>query len=202
MTLTTRRMVESAILIAIGTVLSILSFQGPWALGGSITICSMLPLVFIAQRHGSKWGVFSAFIYALLQMMLGFKNVGYGRNILEMVLIALLDYILAFSVIGLAGVFNKRFSQHRTALMVGIAVTFFARFLFHFVSGWLIWEALWPNELAWSSPLWSLVYNGSYMLPETLITLLVAWISYIPLKRYWLGEDLGMTGMTGIQSQR
>lgn len=195
MTLTTRRMVESAILIAIGTVLSILSFQGPWALGGSITICSMLPLVFIAQRHGSKWGVFSAFIYALLQMMLGFKNVGYGRNILEMVLIALLDYILAFSVIGLAGVFNKRFSQHRTALMVGIAVTFFARFLFHFVSGWLIWEALWPNELAWSSPLWSLVYNGSYMLPETLITLLVAWISYTPMKRYWLGEDLGRAGI-------
>ena len=199
MPLSTRRMVESAILIAIGTVLSILSFQGPWALGGSITICSMLPLVFIAQRHGSKWGVFSAFIYALLQMMLGFKNVGYGRSILEMVLIALLDYILAFSVIGLASAFNKRFSQRRTALMVGIAVTFFVRFLFHFASGWLIWEALWPNELAWSSPLWSLAYNGSYMLPETLITLLVAWISYIPLKRYWLGEDLGRTG---IQSQR
>lgn len=195
MPLTTRRMVESAILIAIGTVLSILSFQGPWALGGSITICSMLPLVFIAQRHGTRWGVFSAFIYALLQMMLGFKNVGYGRNLFEMVLIALLDYILAFSVIGLSAAFNKRFPQRRTALMVGIAVTFFARFLFHFVSGWLIWEALWPNELAWSSPLWSLVYNGSYMLPETLITLLVAWISYTPMKRYWLGEDLGRAGI-------
>ncbi len=194
MPLTTRRMVESAILIAIGTVLSVLSFQGPWALGGSITICSMLPLVFIAWRHGGKWGVFSAFIYALLQMMLGFKNVGYGRNILEMVLIALLDYILAFSVIGLSGAFTKRFAKSRTALMAGIAVTFSARFLFHFISGWLIWEALWPNELAWSSPLWSLAYNGSYMLPETLITLLVAWISYTPLKRYWLGEDLGKPG--------
>lgn len=194
MPLSTRRMVESAILIAIGTVLSILSFQGPWALGGSITVCSMLPLVFIAQRHGTRWGLFSAFIFALLQMVMGFKNVGYGRSFFEMALIALLDYILAFSVIGLSAAFNSRFSNRRLAVMTGITVTFLARFMFHFISGWLIWEALWPNEMAWSSPLWSLAYNGSYMLPETLITLVVAWLSYVPLKTYWLGEDLGRAG--------
>ena len=106
MTVSTRRMVESAILIAIGTVLSILSFQGPWALGGSITICAMLPLVFIAWRHGTKWGLFSAFIFSLLQLILGFKNIGYGRNAGEVILIALLDYILAYTVIGLSGLFK------------------------------------------------------------------------------------------------
>lgn len=190
MNLTTRRMVESAILIAIGTVLSILSFQGPWALGGSITVASMLPLVFIAWRHGTKWGLFSAFIYALLQMMLGFKNVGYGRNVGEMVLIAVLDYVLAFTVIGLSALWKDRFQDKRTGLMVGIIVTFVLRFLCHFVSGWFIWEALWPNELGYAAPLWSLMYNGSYMLPEILITGIIAWLSYAPLKKFWLGEDL------------
>mgnify|MGYP002409690829 CR=1 FL=1 len=190
MTLTTRRMVESAILIAIGTVLSVLSFQGPWALGGSITICSMLPLVFIAWRHGTRWGLFSAFVYALLQMFLGLKNVGYGRNPGEMLLIALLDYVLAFTAIGLAAMFKGRVKDNRLAVVLGIVVTFALRFLCHFLSGWLIWEALWPNELGYAAPMWSLLYNGSYMLPETLITAVVAFASFGPLKRYWLGEDL------------
>ena len=52
----TRRMVESALLLTIGTVLSVLSFQGVWALGGSITFCSMLPLVVLSWRWGWKWG--------------------------------------------------------------------------------------------------------------------------------------------------
>ena len=190
MTLTTRRMVESAILIAIGTVLSVLSFQGPWALGGSITICSMLPLVFIAWRHGTRWGLFSAFVYALLQMFLGLKNVGYGRNPGEMLLIALLDYVLAFTAIGLSAMFKGRVKDNRLAVVLGIVVTFALRFLCHFLSGWLIWEALWPNEHGYAAPMWSLLYNGSYMLPETLITAVVAFASFGPLKRYWLGEDL------------
>lgn len=190
MNLTTRRMVESAILIAIGTVLSLFSFQGPWALGGSVTVCAMLPLVFIAWRHGAKWGLFSAFIYALLQMMLGFKNVGYGRNFFEMLMIALLDYIVAFTVIGFSALFKDRGRDKRLAVVLGITVTFALRFLCHFVSGWFIWEALGPNGYGYAAPLWSLLYNGSYMLPEILITAVVAWLSFVPLKKYWLGEDL------------
>ena len=69
-------------------------------------------------------------------------------------------------------------------------LSFTLRFLCHFLSGWLIWEALWPNELGYAAPMWSLLYNGSYMLPETLITAVVAFASFGPLKRYWLGEDL------------
>ena len=190
MTVSTRRMVESAILIAIGTVLSILSFQGPWALGVSITICAMLPLVFVAWRHGTKWGLFSAFIFSLLQLILGFKNIGYGRNAGEVILIALLDYILAYTVIGLSGLFKGKFKDQRAALLTGIVFTFILRYLFHFFSGWLIWEALWPNDQGFTAPLWSLAYNGSYMVPEIIITSIVAWLSYKPMKKYWLGEDL------------
>ncbi len=190
MTISTRRMVESAILIAIGTVLSILSFQGPWALGGSITICAMLPLVFIAWRHGTKWALFSAFIYSLLQLVLGFKNIGYGRNAGEVILIALLDYIMAYSVISFSALFKGKLKDQRMALVLGILFTFILRYVFHFFSGWLIWESLWPNEQGFTSPMWSLANNGSYMIPEIIITSIVAWISYKPLKKYWLGEDL------------
>ncbi len=187
---TTRRMVESAILIAIGTVLSIFSFQGPWALGGSVTVCSMLPLAIIAWRHGTRWGLASSFVFAVIQMLLGFSNVGYGRNAAEMLLIALLDYIVAFTVIGFSAMFRGRVKDDRLAAVLGIVVTFVLRFLCHFVSGWFIWEALWPNGYNYAAPLWSLLYNGSYMLPEIIITGAVTWLSFAPLKRYWLGEDL------------
>ena len=190
MNLTTRRMVESAIFIAIGTVLSIFSFQGPWALGGSVTICSMLPLAIISWRHGIRWSLISAFIFALIQLMLGFGNVGYGRNFFEMLLIALLDYIIAFTVIGLSAMFKGKVKDNRLAAVLGITVTFTLRFLCHFLSGWLIWEALWPNSYSYAAPVWSLLYNGSYMLPEIAITAAVAWLSFVPLKKYWLGEDL------------
>ena len=148
MNLTTRRMVESAIFIAIGTVLSIFSFQGPWALGGSVTICSMLPLAIISWRHGTRWGLISAFIFALIQLMLGFGNVGYGRNFFEMLLIALLDYIIAFTVIGLSAMFKGKLKDNRLAAVLGITVTFTLRFLCHFLSGWLIWATVSGNGKA------------------------------------------------------
>ena len=96
-----RRLVECAVLIAIGTVLSLFEFSGPWALGGGITVCSMLPLVLICHRHGTKWGICSALVYGVLQMFLGMKNVMYGRNFWEVLAIILLDYVVAFGVIGL-----------------------------------------------------------------------------------------------------
>ena len=72
------RLVESAVLLAVGTVLSLLSFPGFWPLGGSITFCSMLPVVILAHRHGTPWGLLCGLIYALLQMALGFGNVQYA----------------------------------------------------------------------------------------------------------------------------
>ncbi len=190
MNVKTRRMVESAILIAIGTVLSIFSFQGPWALGGSVTICSMLPLAIIAWRHGTRRGLAAALLFALIQMMMGFSNVGYGRTALEMLMIALLDYIIAFTVIGLSAMFKNRIKDHRLAAVLGISLTFMLRYVCHFLSGWLIWEALWPNGYQYAAPVWSFLYNGSYMLPEIIITVMVCWLSFVPLKKFWLGEDL------------
>jgi len=191
MNLTTRRMVESAILIAIGTVLSIFSFSFPWVMGGGITFCSMLPLVLISWRHGTRWGLFSAFCYALLQIVIGgMSNIAYGRTLQEMLFIALLDYVLAFTVIGLSSVFRNRLGNNLLEVSVGILFTYSLRFLCHFISGWLIWEAISPNEKNMLPIIYSFSYNISYMLPETLIALTVAIPIFLSIKKYWLGEDM------------
>lgn len=186
----TKRLVESAILIALGTVLSLFSFSGPWALGGGITICSMLPLVILAQRYGTRWGVFSALVYAVLQMILGFSNVQYAQNVWQAIAIILFDYIIAFGVIGFSAAFNGVIKNRPVAIAVGTIVTLLGRLACHFISGWVIWEALWPNELGWAAPVWSIAYNASYMIPEILITTIAAVALYVPLKRYYRGEDL------------
>ena len=184
------RLVESAIMLAIGTVLSMFTFSGPWALGGGITFCSMLPLVIVSHRNGCKWGLFTAFVYSLLQMLLGIQNVQYATSAGMAIAIILLDYVIAFSVVGLSAMFNGVIKNRLVSLEAGIVVTFLVRLLCHFLSGVLIWEVLWPNELGWAAPVWSIAYNASYMIPEIIITGVVAGLLFKPLNRYFTGADL------------
>ena len=186
----TRRLVESAVMIAIGTVLSMFEFKGPWALGGGITFCSMLPLVLVSWRYGCRWGLFTAFVHSLLQMILGISNVQYATNVWTAILIILFDYVIAYSVIGLAAMFKNRLKNQQLALVLGIVVTFLLRLACHYISGVAVWEVLWPNELGWAAPIWSISYNASYMVPEIVITGIVAALSYRPLEKYYQGEDL------------
>ena len=189
---TTRRIAESAMLIAIATVLGMIELKMPF--GGGVTICSMLPLVVISHRYGWKWGVFTAFAYSLIQLMLGLNNVGYATSFLMAVAIILLDYVLAFTVIGLSGVFDLFIKNRRAALAVGIAVTFTLRFLSHLLSGALIWDVWMPEEfmgMTMTNPWqYSFLYNGSYMLVELIVTEIVAMAIYAPLGRYFRGEDI------------
>ena len=184
-----RKLVESAILIAIGTVLSELKIDMP--LGGGLTICSMLPLVLVAHRWGTGWGVFTAFVYSLLQLLLGMNNVQYATSALMAAGIVLLDYVVPYTLLGLSAVFKKAVKSMAASLVSGIVLTFGLRFVCHFITGWWIWEALWPNEFGWASPLYSLLYNGGYMLPEIILTSVVALLLLkTPLKKYILAEDL------------
>ena len=171
-TQTTRRLVESALMIAVGTVLSVLKVDSLWAFGGGLTIGSMVPLVLISHRWGIKWGTFTAFVYSLLQLILGVDNIQYATRVGMAIAIILLDYVIAYTVIGLAAMFGSS----RPGILGGVVVTLGIRFLCHFLSGWMIWDALWPNELGMTSAVYSLWYNGSYMLPEILITAVLACI--------------------------
>ncbi len=189
--LTIRMMVESAILIGIATVLNeFIKMDAPWAFGGSITLGSMLPLILIAWRWGTRQGLFSSLVFALMQLLMGVKNVSYGQTALQMLAIAFLDYIIAYSVYGLGGIFKDRISNKMAALASGIVLVGVLRFICHFVSGWMIWDALWPNDKGLSGAVYSLIYNGGYMLPEVLVALAAGLLLFVPLKKYWLGEDL------------
>lgn len=183
MKMNTRTLVECSLMIAIATVLSLIKID--WLLGGGITIASMLPLVLIAHRYGTRIGVITAFVYGVLQMVLGLDNVQYATGFFMAAAIVLLDYVAAFTVIGFSAALDGKMKNRLASIVAGIAITFFLRFVCHFLSGWFVWEALWPNERGWAAPVWSLAYNAAYMVPETVISIAAACLLYKPLRKYW-----------------
>ncbi len=189
----TRRLTESAVFIAVATVLSLI--QIPMPFGGGVTVVSMLPIVIISHRWGFKWGLVTAFVYSLIQLLLGLENVGYAADFVMAVGIILLDYVFAYTAIGLSGIFEKPFGKTRKAVAVGIGVTFCVRFLCHLVSGAWIWGVWMPEtfmNMTMTNPwIYSFLYNGWYMLAEIVITEIVAMLIYQPLRKYIHGEDLG-----------
>lgn len=166
----TKKLTVSALMIALATVLS---FYAVYRLpsGGSVTAASMVPVIILSVIYGTKWGVFSALCYALIQGVVGFYAPPV-QNFLSFAVVILFDYVLAFGVLGIAGFFVKITGRKKYSVHFAASVVVFLRFLCHLVSGIFIWSAYAPEG---QSPLlYSLIYNGSYMIPELIITTLVA----------------------------
>ena len=161
----TRILVECALMIALGTVLANIKIY-ELANGGSVTLFSMVPFILVSFRHGAKWGLFTGFVNSLLQMLLGFYAPP-APGLLPLVGMILLDYVLAFTLLGLAGAFAKPFRNRLVGVAVGTAAVCLIRYLCSFLSGVLIWGNLSEGLPAW---VYSLGYNGSYMIPETILT--------------------------------
>lgn len=112
------RLSESGIMLAFAVVLSILKLVDlPY--GGSITICSMLPIALIAYRYGTRWGLLTAFAFSLIQMLDGMKNLQYATSFGALMAIMLLDYIVAFMVLGLCGIFRNKIRSQSGAVTAG-----------------------------------------------------------------------------------
>ncbi len=199
----TKRLTESAMLLAIAIVLELIAkmFIPEQTFGGQITIVSMLPVVLISYRHGMKWGFVASFTYALLEMAIGMKTVssaflpgyfGDGAMILNAIIMCLLDYVLAYTLLGLGGIFRNKIKNPGVGLMCGSIVALGCRFIAHILSGYILFSnwaeyyftqdgfpawgaqlvsALSPAGLGW---VYSIVYNGMYMLPEIVFTAIVA----------------------------
>ncbi len=164
------RLCESAIMIALATVLSMIKFAN-LPFGGSVTLCSMLPLVLIAYRYRWKWGLLTGVVYGLVQMVLGANNLSYGTSALAVILIILFDYLVAFGVIGFAGVFRDKFRNQPLEIALGSFLACALRYICHFISGWAVWYIWAPEgQPAW---LYSVTYNATYMIPETIVTIVV-----------------------------
>lgn len=188
----TKILVEGAAMVALATVLSFIRvFRLPW--GGSITLLSMLPIVLFSIRRGVKAGVTVSFVYALVQFAQSIMDGIFGWGLTPVMLIAciFLDYIGAFTVLGLAGIFRNR---KLPGWICGISLTVALRFLCHFLSGVIIWQSigsLWEGFYTENTYLYSFLYNGCYMLPELIFTLAgaVALLMAPQTKRLLLAEE-------------
>ncbi len=178
----TKTMVECAILIAATVILSFIKiYEAP--LGGSVTLFSMVPLMIISIRHGLGWGLGSAFIFSIFKLWMGAGNFAYVPTLTGIIVVILLDYIVAYTSIGLAGAFRKfKFAKNeKTNLtviaLIGVSFACVVRFMSHFVNGAVVWYEITKN-LEWNEYvqtvgmwLYSFVYNITYLGPETLMTL-------------------------------
>ena len=146
----TRSITFAAVCIAMSFALSYLKIV-EMPQGGSITIASLLPLMIYSYMFGTKKGVFAGFIYGILQ---AFQDT-YILHPAQF----LLDYPLAFSAIGLAGMFANvkalKFPQVRFAL--GALVAACGRFLMHFLSGIFAFGYFYNNKPVW---LYILIYKA------------------------------------------
>lgn len=194
----TKALVESGLLLALATILSLIKiFDLPY--GGSITLASMLPIVIIAYRRGLKWGLGAAGVYSVLQMLTGMQTVsaffmpGDSQEVWwRALLIVFLDYIVAFTVIGFAAIFRKKASPSE-ALCLGAVFGLSLRFLTHIVSGAIFFGSyaewffskfgdfgasiLESYSGAALALIYSVIYNATYMIPEIIITACLAFIA-------------------------
>ena len=170
------KLTECAIMLALATVLSFIKIiQLP--MGGPVTLCSMLPIMLIGIKYGNITGCAVGFMYALLQLLMDLPggNVFYvGMSAGVVIVIALFDYIVPFTFLGFAGMFRKIKCDKIPMLgaYIGVVLVVVIRFLCHFITGFTVWGQWAPEGM--SKYYYSLVYNGTYLLPELGITLLVA----------------------------
>lgn len=163
----TKKLTVSAVLIALSTVLSLIK-PIDLPVGGSVTPFSMLPVMLIPIMYGLKWGFFACFVNSVVQMLLSIAEVvSWGLTPLVLISCILLDYILAYTVLGFTG-FAKGKSR---GVIIGFAlISLILRFLMHFISGTVLFGNF--SDGVWTVIWGSITYNASYMVPEMLTTTL------------------------------
>ena len=136
--------------------------------GGSITAVSMLPLMLFSYTFGIIPGLLTGTAYGVLQFLQTPSMLPIAP--LYAICQIILDYILAFGCMGLAGMFGKSQKDDRIYLPSGIAVASALRFVCSVLSGVLFFAEYAGNQNPW---IYSALYNGSYMLPELILTAVV-----------------------------
>ena len=167
---TVKRLCVTAVMLALATVLNDIVPHFEMPLGGSVTPLSMLPIVVLPIMFGTKWGIASAFIFSIIQLLFGLSEgiLGWGMTPIALIGMIVFDYILAYTLLGLAGVFANKGIK---GIALGVILVCVLRFICHFISGCTFcasWSA-WDNVYAYS-----FCYNGAYMLPELILTTIAA----------------------------
>lgn len=197
----TKRLALSGVMLAMSVVLSFIKvFE--WPFGGSITACSMLPIAILGYTYGMKWGLLCGTVHGILQAITGaaMSSAFAGMNIGSAAAIIIIDYLFAFSATGLSGMLKGRIKNHTAAFTFGTALAVFIRYAAHVASGYIFYKSYadWffsdvmsnsfsamltekcsPNLLG---IIYSVIYNGAYMIPELILTAAAAAIVIAVIK--------------------
>ena len=191
---------EGGLMIALSIVLEILSKlifpEMPY--GGQVTFAAMLPVILVGWKYGIGKGLITGVSYALVEMVLGISTISkmvlpssedYLGSVWKIIAMILLDYLLAFTVLGLGGMYRKVIKNNATSLALGTFTVITLRYLCHVTSGYILfggWAEWFFSTVSWGegilekysgnllSFIYSLIYNATYMLPEAIITTAVA----------------------------
>ena len=179
---TTRMLCEGAVSIALAYALTFVELD-LWFQGGSIS-AAMIPIILFAVRWGAPWGIAAGAVFGTLKYFLGLDS--FVLNWISIIF----DYTGAYAMVGLAGLFKRRANLIPLAALVAGA----ARFIVHYISGVTVYAEYMPEEfmgLTMTSPFfYSALYNGGYMLPSTLLAVVVCAALMKPLSKFLNGEDL------------
>ena len=202
------RLTTSAMMLAMATALALVCAYIPFLnlpFGGGFTVASMLPIVLISYMYGMKWGFFVSFTYSCIQICMDLF-LGKGSTIIALftpssddymglwaaVAILVIDYFLAYTLLGLGGVFRNKVKSKSAAIVLGVLVALGVRYVCHIVSGYIFYgmwaEWFFTQEGFYNiggaiidafdgkmlSLVYSVFYNGLFMIPEIIITAIVA----------------------------
>ena len=212
----TQRLTTSAVMLALAAILAMVCALIPFLnlpFGGGFTVASMLPIVLVSYMYGIKWGLFNASVYSVIQIVMDLY-LGKGSTIMALfmpnndefmgygaaVAILIIDYLVAYTVLGFGGLFRNKIKNKALALSLGVVVALSLRYLAHILSGFIFYGAwaewFFSQENFYSIGGWildsfsgkglalvySIFYNGLYMIPEIVITVVAAVaISKIPV---------------------
>lgn len=179
-------LVEVSIFTALALLLDILPLSFKiWPQGGSVSF-AMIPVFIVAFRWGLKGGLLSGFLWGMLQVATGTAYILHPVQ-------GMIDYGLAFTVLGLAGVFsrqviesvkNKSAKKAFTYITAGIFIGSFARFICHYFAGIVFFESAVDGQPTW---LYSLIYNASYMIPSFILSFVLVFLLFYKQPRTLIG---------------
>ena len=161
--------------------------------GGSIGI-AMLPILFLSYRRGFLSGLICGLVVSVLQMIPGIYVIP-GANLPTIIFQVLLDYVIAYPLIGFSGLFFKSFTKTNknsikiTFLISGTLLGGMLKFLTHFLAGVIFWSSSCPDRFVGGPIVYSFLYNGSYMFPNIIICGLIITLMYLKIPKLFNNTD-------------
>ena len=162
-----RVLAEIVVFAALSTVLYVFRpFSLPY--GGSITLASMVPVVWLSLRRGFYPGILAGAIFGILALFVDVMLLPFSP--IATPIQAIIEYPIAFGVLGIAGIFKRKTVSF---CILGLGSAVMIKFLFHYFVGVFFWAYVYEFPTEWGQYLWPAIYNGSFLAVEFVISALI-----------------------------